>query len=103
MEMGFVKGQEVDVLLHAPLRDPIKYKILGYEVSLRRSEADLIEVITEEASASDSKETAKTDSHRTWRSGKQIVHKPFQNHQCRADRQSELRKNFSVQPCFRGA
>lgn len=44
MEMGFVRGQEVDVLLHAPLRDPIKYRILGYEVSLRRSEADLIKV-----------------------------------------------------------
>lgn len=46
MEMGFVKGQEVDVLLHAPLKDPIKYRILGYEVSLRRSEAELIEVMT---------------------------------------------------------
>lgn len=44
MEMGFVKGQEVDVLLHAPLRDPIKYRILGYEVSLRRAEAELVEV-----------------------------------------------------------
>ncbi len=45
MEMGFVKGREVTVLLHAPLRDPIKYRILDYEVSLRRSEAALIEVI----------------------------------------------------------
>lgn len=44
MEMGFVKGHEVKVLLSAPLRDPIKYSIMGYEVSLRRSEASLIEV-----------------------------------------------------------
>lgn len=44
IEMGFVSGQDIDVLLHAPLKDPIKYRILGYEVSLRRSEADLIEV-----------------------------------------------------------
>ncbi|MCM1225501.1 MAG: ferrous iron transport protein B, partial [Lachnospiraceae bacterium] len=44
MEMGFVKGREVKVLLSAPLRDPIKYFIMGYEVSLRRSEASLIEV-----------------------------------------------------------
>lgn len=44
IEMGFVKGQEVKVLLHAPLQDPIKYSIMGYEVSLRRSEADLVEV-----------------------------------------------------------
>lgn len=45
LEMGFVKGREVDVLLHAPLRDPIKYRIMDYEVSLRRSEAHLIEVL----------------------------------------------------------
>ena len=45
IEMGFVKGHEVKVLLHAPLRDPIKYNIMGYEVSLRRSEAHLVEVI----------------------------------------------------------
>ena len=45
IEMGFVRGHEVKVLLNAPLRDPIKYKILDYELSLRRSEADLIEVV----------------------------------------------------------
>ena len=45
IEMGFVRGHKVKVLLNAPLRDPIKYKILDYELSLRRSEADLIEVI----------------------------------------------------------
>ena len=44
VEMGFVRGHEVEVLLNAPLHDPIKYKILNYEVSLRRSEAELIEV-----------------------------------------------------------
>lgn len=45
IEMGFVKGHEIKVLLHAPLRDPIKYSIMGYEVSLRRSEAHLVEVL----------------------------------------------------------
>lgn len=45
MEMGFVKGKTVTAILNAPLRDPIKYKIMDYEVSLRRSEAALIEVI----------------------------------------------------------
>lgn len=34
VEMGFIKGKVVDVLLNAPLQDPVKYKILGYEVSL---------------------------------------------------------------------
>lgn len=47
MEMGFVRGKRVTVVLNAPLRDPIKYKIMDYEVSLRRSEADMVEVITE--------------------------------------------------------
>ncbi|MBQ8423573.1 MAG: ferrous iron transport protein B [Coprobacter sp.] len=46
IEMGFVRGKKVKVLLNAPLKDPIKYQILDYEVSLRRSEAALIEVMT---------------------------------------------------------
>lgn len=45
MEMGFVKGHAVSVVLKAPLRDPVKYDIMGYEVSLRRAEADLVEVV----------------------------------------------------------
>ncbi len=45
IEMGFVKGRPLKVVLHAPLRDPIKYMIMGYEVSLRTSEAQLIEVV----------------------------------------------------------
>ena len=45
-EMGFIKGKEITVVRSAPLRDPIDYKVMGYEVSLRRSEAELIEVIT---------------------------------------------------------
>lgn len=44
MEMGFVRGRHIKVLLHAPMRDPIKYEVMGYDISLRRSEADLIEV-----------------------------------------------------------
>ena len=44
MEMGFIKGKTIKVILNAPLKDPIKYKIMDYEVSLRRSEAGLIEV-----------------------------------------------------------
>ena len=48
IEMGFVRGQTVLVELNAPLKDPIKYKIMDYEISLRRSEASLVEVITPE-------------------------------------------------------
>ncbi|MBR1932068.1 MAG: ferrous iron transport protein B [Prevotella sp.] len=47
MEMGFVKGQTVEVLLNAPLQDPVKYKLMGYEVSLRHDEAEMIEVVSE--------------------------------------------------------
>lgn len=44
LEMGFVRGQEVKSILNAPLKDPIKYNIMEYEVSLRRSEAVMIEI-----------------------------------------------------------
>ena len=44
IEMGFVKGKVVESLLGAPLQDPVKYKVMGYEVSLRREEAELIEI-----------------------------------------------------------
>ncbi len=50
MEMGFVRGQRVEVILNAPLKDPIKYRVMGYEVSLRRGEARMIEVVTEDNS-----------------------------------------------------
>ena len=45
-EMGFVKGKVVTVIKKAPLRDPIEYNIMGYELLLRQSEARLVEVIT---------------------------------------------------------
>lgn len=45
LEMGFVRGREVTVLLHAPLQDPIKYRLMDYDVSLRRSESSLIEIV----------------------------------------------------------
>ena len=46
-EMGFIKGKEVKVILNAPLRDPIEYEIIGYRISLRRDEAQKIEVLSE--------------------------------------------------------
>ena len=48
IEMGFIKGKAVEVLLNAPLQDPVKYKLMGYEVSLRRQEAEMIEVMSAE-------------------------------------------------------
>lgn len=57
IEMGFIKGKIVEVLLNAPLKDPIKYKIMGYEISLRRQEAAMIEVMSEEEARESMQET----------------------------------------------
>ncbi len=58
IEMGFIAGKKVTVVLNAPLKDPIEYEILGYKLSLRRSEAEQIEVISE----NEAKEVMKKDS-----------------------------------------
>ena len=59
IEMGFIQGKTVRVVLNAPLRDPIEYEIIGYKVSLRREEARLIEVVTEE----EAREALSSDEH----------------------------------------
>ena len=48
VEMGFIKGKKIKVVLNAPLRDPIEYELMGYKISLRREEAAMVEVISEE-------------------------------------------------------
>ncbi|MBR4970877.1 MAG: FeoA domain-containing protein, partial [Paludibacteraceae bacterium] len=45
MEMGFIRGEKVFVVKNAPLQDPIEYRIMNSHISLRRSEANHIEVI----------------------------------------------------------
>ncbi len=45
--MGFVAGTNIKVIKQAPLKGPIEYELLGYHVSLRHSEAELIEVVTD--------------------------------------------------------
>jgi ferrous iron transport protein B len=59
IEMGFVRGKKVTVIKNAPLKDPIEYQIMDYQVSLRRSEAAHIEVMTVEE-------------------GESMMHEPFQ-------------------------
>jgi ferrous iron transport protein B len=46
-EMGFIAGKKIKSIRHAPLKDPVEYNIMGYEVSLRKSEAALVEVVSE--------------------------------------------------------
>lgn len=48
VEMGFIKGQKIKVIKNAPLKDPIEYEVMGYNVSLRRHEASFIETVTKE-------------------------------------------------------
>lgn len=47
LEMGFISGKEVSVIQRAPLMDPVEYNVMSYNVSLRNSEAKLIEILTE--------------------------------------------------------
>lgn len=61
VEMGFIKGKVVEVLLNAPLQDPVKYKIMGYEVSLRHNEAEMIEIISPEEAKLLEKENSEPD------------------------------------------
>lgn len=51
LEMGFVIGKEISIVKKAPLRDPVEYSIMGYNVSLRNSEAAMIQVVTESEAA----------------------------------------------------
>ena len=64
IEMGFIRGQEVEVLLNAPLQDPVKYKLMGYEVSLRHQEADNIEVVSADTPFEATTFNLATDSNR---------------------------------------
>lgn len=67
IEMGFIRGKEVDVIQNAPLKDPIHYRVMGYDVSLRRNDAAMIEVISvaeyAEAQTSKRKEAPSADSY----------------------------------------
>lgn len=65
IEMGFVKGHIVNVLLQAPLKDPIKYSIMGYEVSLRKSEAHLVDVVLINDGEASDNQIIKENSHLT--------------------------------------
>ena len=59
IEMGFIQGKEVTVVLNAPLKDPIEYEIIGYKISLRREEAEQIDVVNE----AEAREALVSDEH----------------------------------------
>lgn len=64
VEMGFIKGKTVEVILNAPLKDPIKYRLLDYEISLRRQEAEMIEVVSEQEAPYHSKSLSRLHNRR---------------------------------------
>lgn len=45
MEMGLTRGVQIDVVKASPLGDPVDYRVRGYHLSLRKAEAQLIEVV----------------------------------------------------------
>ncbi|PHR26308.1 MAG: ferrous iron transport protein A [Desulfotalea sp.] len=47
LDLGFVPGAKIDMVRSAPLGDPVQCKVSGYNVTLRRSEANLIELENE--------------------------------------------------------
>lgn len=65
IEMGFIRGKEVKVIQNAPLKDPIHYRIMGYDVSLRRQDAELIEVVSAAEFAAEQKDSALADKPAT--------------------------------------
>lgn len=44
LDMGFVNGASIEIIREAPLYDPMELKIQNYHITLRKSEAKLIEV-----------------------------------------------------------
>ena len=102
-EMGFVRGRNVTSVMNSPLKDPVKYSIIGYEVSLRRSEAEMIEVLYE--SEFDDK-IALTDNHEifddeyykhvddTYIASGEQAKTTNHHHYAEADKQTAYRRNI---------
>lgn len=97
IEMGFIRGKEVDVIQNAPLKDPIHYRVMGYDVSLRRNDAQMIEVVSAAEfteAGTEKPENRPVDSYiQTFRQEPlqaMAMHKG-KNHQCRIGRKSQLR------------
>ena len=86
VEMGFIRGKIVTAVLNAPLQDPVKYKIMGYEISLRRTEAAMIEIMS----------ASEAGSHDA-----QGGHASQPHHQCGSCGKSQLWQDVTLQFCLR--
>lgn len=74
IEMGFIKGEQVEYVQQAPLNDPIIFKVLGYEVTLRKSEASLIEVQYDPIQINKSRTTIVTEAEKLQTNGDKTKH-----------------------------
>ena len=45
MDMGITKGSEIYIRKVAPLGDPVEITVRGYELSIRKSDADIIQIL----------------------------------------------------------
>ena len=93
VEMGFIKGKVVDVLQNAPLQDPVKYRIMGYEVSLRRSEAEMIEIISTSEAAQMEKTKPLLTTEETTCNETSVANKPISEAQLK---QAAMRKRRTI-------
>ncbi len=44
LDMGIVTGVEIEIIKRAPLKDPVEFKVKGYNLSMRQREAGLVVV-----------------------------------------------------------
>ncbi len=79
-EMGFVKGRRIKVIKNAPLKDPIEYELMGYSISLRRTEARFIEVKLEREMSSEEVARLNQGNYEAIHSEDLGVHPPRNRH-----------------------
>ncbi len=68
-EMGFIRGRRIVVVKNAPMGDPIEYELMGYSVSLRRKEAQMIDVKREAELSSEELAKYRLNNFATAKSG----------------------------------
>jgi ferrous iron transport protein B len=93
-EMGFVRGKKITVIKNAPLNDPVEFSIMGYNVSLRRSEAEHILVSAEQQSPEEYNGTLAEVIPRIPPAGRR------ENHTGGICGQSQFRQDYNFQLCF---
>ena len=61
MDMGITRGTEIYVRKVAPLGDPVEVTVRGYELSIRKADAEMIEIVEEIQEIEETEETEETE------------------------------------------